>query len=269
MAVVGRRPDDDSFAKPALAYDRFVGRYSQELASRLVGWVGVEPHWTVLDVGCGPGALATVLAEVVGPARVAAVDPSESFAGACRVRLPDADVRVASADALPFSDSAFDATLSQLVVNFLPDTATSLEEMRRVTKPGGKVAAAVWDYAGEMTMLRAFWDAAMEVDPRGAAPLDEGARFGDCNPDALSKLWEAAGFDDVGTAALEVSARYESFDDLWQPFTTGVGPAGAYCAALASEERAALSAAYERRLGSPRGAFALSARAWTVIGRRP
>ena len=163
-----------SFQKPAEAYDRFVGRYGRALAEATLERLTVAPGWRVLDVGCGPGPLTAVLAEVVGGESVGAVDPSEPFARACSERVPGADVRVASAEKLPFTDGSFDATLSQLVLNFLADAPAGLREMRRVTRGGGEIAASVWDYAGEMTMLRAFWDAAVELDPGRAESQDEG-----------------------------------------------------------------------------------------------
>ena len=259
--------DSKSFEKPAEAYDRFVGRYSPQLASSLIEWVGIDPGWRVLDVGCGPGPLTSALAAAVGPESVAAVDPSDSFAAACRARVPGADVRVAPAEELPFADSSFDATCSQLVVNFLSDAPAALGEMRRVTRPAGVIAASVWDYAGEMTMLRAFWDAALEVDPEGAGPLDEGRRMPYCRPDELARLWEDAGLTEVATDGATVSADYEDFEDLWAPFTAGVGPAGSYCASLTDETREGLRSSFFTRLGSPPGPFELTARAWVVRGR--
>lgn len=199
-------------------------------------------------------------------AEVAAVDPSETFVRACSERVPGADVRVASAEALPFTDNSFDATLSQLVVNFLRDARAGLQEMRRVTRPGGAIAGSVWDYAGEMTMLRAFWDSAASVEPESAEPLDEGRRMAYCRPDALAQLWMETGLLDVAVEPIVVSAAYEDFEDLWIPFTFSVGPAGAYCASLSDAARAALKASYYRRLGSPEGAFELSARAWMARG---
>jgi len=265
---VVREADAASFEKPAEAYDRFVGRYGRSLAHSLVERVGLQPEWAVLDVGCGPGQLSAVLAESVGAANVAAVDPSESFVRACRARVPGADVRVAAAEALPFADGSFDATLSQLVVNFLSDAPAGLDEMRRVTRPHGTIAGSVWDYAGEMTMLRAFWDAAGEVDPAAAEASDEGARMPYCRPEALADLWMQAGLLDVATEATVVRAAYEDFEDLWLPFTSGVGPAGAYCASLSEPDRETLKASYRERLGSPKGPFELSARAWMACGRR-
>ena len=161
-------PDDAAtFLAPAELYDAHVGRYGAELAAGLIAAAGIPAQGRVLDVGCGPGALTRVLAERLGPERVAAAEPSEPFARACAERIPGADVRVASAEDLPFADATFDAVVSQLVVNFVPDPARGVAEMARVARPGGVVAASVWDYAGGMTLLRAFWDAALVVDPRG------------------------------------------------------------------------------------------------------
>ncbi|MFL6042826.1 MAG: class I SAM-dependent methyltransferase, partial [Gaiellales bacterium] len=217
------------------------------------------------DVGCGPGALTAELAERLGPAGVAAVDPSEPFAAACRSRVPGADVRVAGGEALPFEDDAFDATLSQLVVNFMADPPAGVREMARVTRPGGVVASCVWDYAGEMTLLRSFWDAAIEVDPRAEA-LDEGRTMPWCRDGDLARLWEDVGLTGVRFGAIEVRAGYSGFDDLWWPLPTGVAPSGAYCASLDEQGRSALREAYRRRLGAGDEPFELTARAWAVAG---
>jgi SAM-dependent methyltransferase len=267
--MLGRMADPsgaETFRLSGDAYDRHVGRYTPALAVELCEFAGVAGG-SALDVGCGPGALA---AELTGRAdAVAAVDPSEPFIGACKERLPGVDARRAQAEDLPFADASFDAVLSQLVVNFLDDTGLALSEMVRVTRPGGTVAAAVWDYAGEMTLLRAFWDAAAEVDS-AAADLDEGRSMPFCRPHELEELWVRAGVTEVRTAALVVEARYEGFDDLWAPFPLGVGPSGAFVAALdGGERREAMRAAFERRLGSPPGPFTLTARAWAVSGTKP
>jgi SAM-dependent methyltransferase len=252
------------FQKPAEAYDRFVGRYGAALASAVIARVGLESGWVALDVGCGPGPLTSALADALGAERVAAVDLSEPFVRACRERVPGADVRVASAESLPFEDGGFDATLSQLVLNFLPDPAAGLREMRRVTRPGGVIAATVWDYGGEMTMLRAFWDAAKDEDPDSAGPFDDY-----CRPDELEELWQDSGLTGVETNGITVVAEYEDFEDLWTPFTTGIGPAGAYASSLSDTDREVLRASYRKRLGSPEGAFELTARAWMACGRVP
>jgi SAM-dependent methyltransferase len=221
-----------------------------------------------LDVGCGPGALLSALAERLGAENVAGADPSEPFVEACRARIPQAEVVVASAEALPFPDGAFDVTLSQLVVNFMDDAEAGVREMARVTREGGTVASAVWDYGGEMRLLRAFWAAAREVDEDGAA-ADEAEVMQWCGEGDLAELWERVGLADVRFGALTVRAAYDGFEDLWWPLPTGVGPAGAYTKSLDDERRAALHDALRRRLGVGDEPFELTARAWAAVGTVP
>lgn len=259
----------DYFDRPADAYDRFVGRYGPALARATLERVRLEPGRRVLDVGCGPGALTIELARVIGPGAVTAIDPSESFAAACAERVPGAEVRIASAASLPFEDGTFDAAFSQLVVNFIPDPEAGLREMRRVTRPGGLVASTVWDYTGGMTMLRRFWDAAVEVDPVAAGPRDEGFRLSHSSPEGLTRLWEETGLEEVSTEPVDVGAAYRDFDDLWVPFLAGIGPAGSYTVSLREPAREELREAYRQRLGSPEGPFELTARAWLVRGTVP
>ena len=261
-------PGVATFRTPAEAYDRYIGRYGAELARALAAAAGVRPGQRALDVGCGPGALAGELAALLGADRVAAVDPSEPFAEACRRRSPGVRVELAPAEALPFGDGEFDHALSQLVVNFMTDPVAGVREMRRVTRAGGTVAAAVWDYAGEMTLLRRFWDAAAALDP-AAAELDEGRCMPYCTPDELAGLWSAAGLAEPRVVAAVVEAGYDDFEDLWQPLELGVGPAGAYVASLPAERRAALKAELRRRLGAGAEPFRLSARAWVATGTVP
>jgi SAM-dependent methyltransferase len=261
-------PDDAAtFRAPADAYDAHIGRYGAALGAALIDAAGVGSGGRALDVGCGPGALTAVLAQRLGAANVAAIDASEPFVSACRARVPGADVRVASAEALPFGDGAFDAVLSQLVVNFLPDAARGVAEMARVARPGATVAACVWDYADGMTLLRAFWDAAIALDPDGAAPLDEGVRMPHCSEDGLRALWAAAGLGEIRSGALVVGASYASFDDLWAPLEHGVAPSGAYVVGLPADHRAEFRGELARRLGAADGPFDLTARAWWVAGR--
>jgi SAM-dependent methyltransferase len=262
-------PGADTFRVTADAYDRHVGRYGPQLASAFIGFVGVEPGMRALDVGCGPGALAAVLARRLGPANVSAADPSEPFAAACRARLPAVEVVVAAAESLPFGDDAFDVALSQLVVNFMVDAEAGVREMARVTRPGGVVAACVWDYAGEMTLLRAFWDAAREVDPERAAAADEGVVMRWCGDGELAELWRGAGLRDLRLGSVVVRAAYAGFEDLWSPLPTGVAPSGAFCRSLDDDRRAALRDAYRRRLGVGDAPFELTARAWAVAGAVP
>jgi SAM-dependent methyltransferase len=253
-----------SFRVSADPYDRYVGRYGADLAAGLIAAAGVKPSMTVLDVGCGPGALATAVARIVGEDAVAAVDPSETFVASCRARLPGADVRLASAEELPFGDDTFDAALAQLVVNFMRDPEAGVREMARVTRSGGTLAASVWDYGGGMTLIRAFWDAAIAVDP-SAAVLDEGT-MPHCGEGELAALFELVGLRDVRGGELTAHASYESFDDLIDPLASGVGPVGAYYASLDADTRALLESSLQARLGVENEQFSLAARAWFAVG---
>lgn len=252
-----------SMFSAASAYERHVGRYGGELARAHAKAVGVAPGMRALDVGCGPGALAAVLADVLGASNVAAVDPSEPFVAACRERVPGVDARVGSAEELPRFDAPFDIVTSQLVLNFMSDAQDGVRSMAHATRPGGTVASCVWDYREGMTMLRAFWEAALELDDE--AP-DEGRTMAWCTPAELRELWETSGLRHVATAEILVGADYDDFDDYWEPFLAGVGPSGAYCVGLTEERRGELRAACHRHLGAPAGSFSLEARAWVVRG---
>jgi SAM-dependent methyltransferase len=254
-----------TFETSRQAYDAFMGRYADRLAPLLVAFTEVERGETVLDVGCGPGSLTEALAADVGAENVAAIDPSEQFATATAERVPAADVRVGAAESLPWPDDTFDAALAQLVVNFMSDADAGVGEMRRVIRPGGTVAACTWDYSGGMTMLRTFWDAALALDP--AAP-DEARTMHFNDQDKLRELWLRVGLEALETDALVVEVSYRDFDDYWEPFLGGVGPAGAYCSSLDPDRRGLLREECRRRLGDPDGAFTLGATAWAVKGRR-
>jgi SAM-dependent methyltransferase len=254
-----------TFATSREAYDAYMGRYADRLAPRLIAFADVQPGERVLDVGCGPGSLTEALGAQVGSSgHVAAIEPSEPFAAATAERVPAADVRVGAAESLPWSADTFDAALAQLVVNFMSDADTGVAEMRRVVRPGGTVASCTWDYAGGMTMLRTFWDATLALDSE--AP-DEARTMRYHDADDLRQLWLLVGLGDVETQALVVETAYRDFDDFWEPFTGGVGPAGAYCMSLDPDSRAALREECRRRLGNPDGPYTLSATAWAVRGR--
>jgi SAM-dependent methyltransferase len=265
MSVRGRLCDDRrvSFEADAAVYDRHVGRYAGALSAAHIAAARVAPGDHVLDVGCGPGGLTRALADLVGAESVAAVDPSKSFMAACASRVPGADVREGVAESLPFDDGAFDVVLSQLVVNFMRGADAGVAEMVRVARGGGSVASCVWDYADGMTMLRAFWDGALDIDPD--AP-DEARTMRYCSEPELRELWLRGGLQDVDTETLVVEAAYDGFDDYWAPFPTGLAPSGAYCASLDRERQEALRVAVFRRLGEPAGPFTLTARAWFVRG---
>ena len=249
-----------SFAVPADAYDRFMGRYSVPLSSQFAELAGVRAGQNVLDVGCGPGALTAELAARVGPAAVSAVDPSEQFVAAARERNPAVGVQQASAEKLPFPDDAFDAALAQLVVHFMSDPAAGVAEMKRVTRRDGVVAACVWDHAGGHGPLSPLWEAARGLD---AGTRDESRLVGSRQGD-LAQLFESAGLRDVDETALSVSVEHPSFDEWWEPFTFGVGPAGAYVAGLDEKRRAELRA--RCRASLPDAPFVLTAQAWTARG---
>jgi len=257
-----------TFRTSAEAYDRHIGRYGPALARALIEATNVSAGQRALDVGCGPGALTAVLSEALGADRVTAIDPSEPFVEACARRLPGVDVRAGSAEAPPFPDHSFDVTLAQLVVNFMRDPPAGVGEMRRVTRPGGAVAAAVWDYAGEMTLLRRFWDAAVSLDP-DAADRDEGRSMPYCTPEELEGLWRDAGLREPAVSALVVDAEYGGFDELWYSLEHGSGPSTAYAVSLPPEPRARLRDELRRGLGVGEDPFRLTARAWAVVGTVP
>lgn len=252
------------FQAPAEHYDRFMGRYTPVLAAALADAAGIRAGMRVLDVGCGPGGLTRELAGRLGPGSVAAIDPAPQFAAACADRNSGADVRIGVAEQLPWPAESFDAVLSCLVIGFTDDPGQAMREMARVTRPGGTVAACMWDIAsGGMTMLQVFWAAARQVQP--SAP-GENAMAGTADGDIARRLRQV-GFQDVTSGALLSRANYADFDDFWQPFTLAVGPAGHYLRALPSGQQAAVREACRQHL--PDGPFVLPARAWYARGVVP
>ena len=249
-----------TFDVAADAYDRFMGKYSTRLASPLVDFVGVEPGQTALDVGCGPGALTGELVRRLGDYAVAAVDPSEPFVAAARARYPGVEVRRASAEELPYGDATFDAAFAQLVVHFMSDPVRGLAEMARVTRPGGIVAASVWDFAGERAPLSPFWRAARELDPDA---VDE-SRLAGARRGHLTSLFTEAGLQAVAEEEVSASFDYTAFDEWWEPYTLGVGPAGTYARGLSADRLAALRERCRSLL--PQGPFTLTVAAWAARG---
>jgi SAM-dependent methyltransferase len=247
-----------SFDVSADAYMRFMGKYSEPLAARFADLAGIRSGQRVLDVGCGPGALTAQLASRTGPDAVSAVDPSPSFAAAVRERLPGVDVRLSAAEKLPFPEGAFDAALAQLVVHFMADPVAGLREMSRVTRPGGVVAACVWDHAGERGPLTPFWSAVRELDPDA---VDESSLAGVRDGD-LARLFAEAGLGRTQATTLTVRVRHATFEQWWEPFTLGVGPAGSYVASLAPDRRTALRERCRSLL--PATSFQTSATAWAA-----
>jgi SAM-dependent methyltransferase len=251
------------------AYERYMGRWSRQLAPRLLAWLGPSPGLRWLDVGCGTGALSAAIADTCQPAALTGIDPSEGFLAAARQRLPAGTVlHRAGADALPLADAAVDVTVASLVLNFVPDGAAALREMARVTVPGGTVAAAVWDYAGRMDLIRHYWDAASELGLlAGAQP--QGERFPICQPGALAQAFGAAGLEEVHDGSVELEMRFADFDDYWQPFLGGQGPAPAHAVALEPAARERLRERLQQRLAPAAGGpIVLGARAWVARGRR-
>ena len=250
-----------SFEVPADAYGRFMGRWSEPLATQFAVLLDLTPGQRVLDVGCGPGALTTVLVERLGAGNVVAVDPSEPFVAALRERLPEVDVRRAPAETLPLADGTVDAAAAQLVVHFMRDPVAGVREMARVTRPGGVVAACVWDHAGGTGPLAVFWRAVRSLDPEAADESNlVGSRQGD-----LERVLSEAGLAGVAGGALTVHRRFGGVDEWWEPHTLGVGPAGAHVAGLDGERREALRARCRELL--PSVPFELSASAWWARGR--
>jgi SAM-dependent methyltransferase len=249
-----------SFNVAADAYDRFMGRYSLLLSPQLADFAGVRAGQRVIDVGCGPGALTAELVARLGPEAVAAVDPSEPFVAAARARNPGVDVQNASAEHLPYPDGTFDAALAQLVVHFMSDPVAGLAEMARVTRPGGVVAACVWDYGGGVSPLGVFWQAARELD----SEVDDESGLAGTHEGHLADLMEAAGLRDVERATLTSSLEHQTFDEWWQPFTLGVGPAGKYVAGLDAGRQAELREKCRSLL--PAAPFVVTARAWAARG---
>jgi len=254
-----------TFQTTGEAYDSFMGRYSKPLAHAFADAAGVEAGMLALDVGCGPGALTGVLVDRLGADSVSAIDPSPPFVADCARRHPGADVRDGRAEAIPFAHACFDRSLAQLVLHFVSDPPAAATE-RRVVRPGGMVAACVWDFEVEMEMLRAFWDAARVVDPE--AP-DEARtlRFG--TPGEIADLFAGAGVVDVVESQLTVESTYPDFDELWEGFLAGIGPAGSFCVSLDDDRREALRSEMFDRLGAPGGTFTLSATALCATGTVP
>jgi SAM-dependent methyltransferase len=246
-------------------YERHVGRYARRLAQLFLRAIGTYPGQRGLDVGCGTGGLTHEMAQLFGPENTRAIDPSPAFVERTRERVWGVEVTEGRVEELPYPDAHFEVVMAQLVLDLPEKPGPGVLEMRRVSRPGGVVAGCVWDYGGEMTMLRAFWDAATAIDPEGAGPLDEGKLLL-ASQHQLGELWRACGFRAVSLGHVVVSAFYKDFADCWAPFAAGVGPSGAYAASLGPEEQEALRAEFYKRLGSPEGFFELTAKAWYVAG---
>jgi SAM-dependent methyltransferase len=247
-----------SFAVAADAYDRFMGRYSAPLAPLFADFAGIEDAGRVIDVGCGPGALTAELVERLGADAVAAVDPSEPFVAAASERYPGVTVRQAAAEALPFEDQEFGAALAQLVVHFMKNPVGGIREMARVTVPGGVVAASVWDHGGGQGPLSPYWEAVHELDDS----VDDESQLAGAREGHLTELFRSAGLNGIVEDGLWVGVEHASFDEWWEPYTLGVGPAGAYVVSLDAGEQEQLRELCRKRL--PEAPFVVKSRAWAA-----
>src|SRR5574341_67629 len=252
------------------AYEPYVGRWSRLVAREFIQWLDLpfQKHW--LDVGCGTGALSQAVLAAANPVRIKGVDRSEGFVLHAREKVKDrrAEFQVGDAQGLPVEDEAFDAAVSGLVLNFVPEPEKMVSEMKRAVCTGGTVALYVWDYAGKMQLMRHFWNAATALDP-AARDLDEGRRFPICNPEALTELFQKAGLNQVETRPIDIATDFKDFDDYWNPFLGGQAPAPSYCMSLGEERRAQLRERIRASLPvALDGSIPLVARAWAAEGTK-
>lgn len=252
------------------SYETFIGRWSRLAAPQFLKWLAVKPSANWLDIGCGSGALSQAILQDAAPASLKGIDPSKAFVEYCQTRLPDprASFGMGNALAMPFESGTFDAAVSGLVLNFLPQVHQAVAEMKRCVTTGGVIAAYVWDYGGRMQLLRFFWNAAVTLDPT-VYDLDEARRFSICHPTRLMDLFSGAGLFDVRVQAIDIWTEFKNFDDFWLPFQSGQGPAPAYLKSIDSRRRSVLRERIRKSLPvSVDGTIALVARAWAVRGIR-
>jgi SAM-dependent methyltransferase len=269
MEEQSRASRNDAWASGA-AYEPYVGRWSRLVAREFLAWLAVPPGRRWLDVGCGTGALSKSIVDLTAPSAVMGIDPSEGFVAFARTQVLDTRVRFELGDArsLPAEAGRYDAVVSGLMLNFVPQPDLALAEMVRVARPGGLIATYVWDYAGQMQLMRAFWNAAVALDP-AALELDEGRRFPLCQPEPLADLFRSAGLRQVEARAIDVPTIFHNFDDYWLPFLGGQGPAPGYLLSLSEAHRAALRERLRAGLpAAPDGSIHLIARAWAARGLR-
>jgi SAM-dependent methyltransferase len=249
------------------SYERYVGRWSRQVAPPFLSWLRVPSRRKWVDVGCGTGALCAAILDHCSPLSVTGVEPSERFLKKVAENLAGrAVIRQGNAMAIPLGDSSVDVVVSGLVLNFVPDQPAALAEMARVTGSGGTIGAYVWDYAAKMELIRFFWDAAVELNPDIAA-MDEGVRFPLCRPEALTELFAGAGLRGIEVTAIDIPTPFANFDEYWQPFLGGQGPAPAYVMSLGEAARARLRDRIRERIPvEADGSILLTARAWAIRG---
>ncbi len=250
-------------------YESYVGRWSRPVAREFIRWLDLPAKQRWLDVGCGTGALTGTILSLADPSAVKGIDPAPGFLAVARKQVTDprADFAEGSAQDIP-EPSSYDAAVSGLVLNFVPEPLDAAKEMARTVRPGGTVAVYVWDYAGEMEFMRCFWDAAAAVDPQ-ALILDEGNRFPICNSEALASCFAEAGLSEIETRAIDVQTAFRDFDDFWSPFLGGQGSAPSYVATLSADRRDRLRDHLKTSLPlQSDGSIHLIARAWAVRGIR-
>jgi SAM-dependent methyltransferase len=258
------RPVSDTWERGS-PYEQYVGRWSRRVAPLFLSWLRIPAGRRWLDLGCGTGSLCAAIVSGCAPTSVAGVEPSEGFLRTAKENLADRAVfHRGNATEIPLDDSSVDVVVSGLVLNFIPDQPGALGEMARVTANGGTIAAYVWDYAGKMELMRIFWNTAVELDP-DAAKLDEGIRFPLCRPKALGELFAGAGLKRIEQTAIDIPTRFANFQDYWQPFMGGQGPAPAYAMSLDLAARARLRDRIRERMpAGADGAISLTARAWAI-----
>jgi SAM-dependent methyltransferase len=247
------------------AYERYVGRWSRRVAPSFLEWLDAPAGARWLDIGCGTGALSSAIIECCRPASLTGVEPSDGFLKVARAALADHVIlRSGDAASIPLPDAAVDVAVSGLVLNFVPDLNAAMQEVTRVTRKGGTFGAYVWDYAGKMELMRYFWDAAVALDP-GAEKLDEGRRFPLCQPDALAACVKSAGLVQAEVTAIDIPTTFASFQDYWEPFLGGQGPAPAYAMSLNEAARSELKDRLRDTMPiAADGSISLVARAWAV-----
>jgi SAM-dependent methyltransferase len=249
-------------------YERYVGRWSRQVAPLFLNWLNVPPDRRWLDIGCGTGALCAAILDACEPLSVAGVEPSEGFLESARRQLGShVTFYLGSATAIPLENDSVDVVVSGLVLNFVPDQHAALAEMVRVAGQGGIIGAYVWDYAEKMELMRYFWDAAIQLDPNLAA-LDEGLRFPLCRPEALTELFAAEKLEHIEVKAIDILTVFASFEDYWSPFLGGQGPAPAYAMSLEEPARLRLRESLKERIPMlPDGSISMTARAWAIQAR--